>query len=76
MSLHSDASPRKSVTIRPGQVWQDDFEPARILAVAEGYAMMRRHGSNPFLLPLGALKAGAHGWRKLSDDPQPEAANG
>lgn len=57
----------KNISIRPGQVWQDYFEPARILAVAEGYAMMRRQESNPFILPLGALKAGAHGWSQLPD---------
>jgi hypothetical protein len=45
--------------------WEDRHGPARLMAVAEGYAMMRRPGSMPFCFPVkelvGSCSFGPHG---------------
>lgn len=36
---------------------QDEYGPIRLLAVAEGYAMVRRPRAVPFVMPLGQWEA-------------------
>jgi hypothetical protein len=38
-----------------GQTWHDIHGTARVMAVAEGYAMMRRNNCMPFAIPVKAL---------------------
>lgn len=45
-----------------GQKWQDQDGWARVMAVVEGYAMLRRRRGNPFLMPVTLLENGRFGW--------------
>lgn len=38
--------------LRVGQVVRDEHGPARVMAIAEGYAMLRRKGCLPFVAAL------------------------
>lgn len=62
MNTTPDPKPGAPAEVRPQQLWRDDFGHARVLAVAEGYAMMRRHRRNPFLVSVDVLLSGARGW--------------
>ena len=56
--------------VRPGQVWIDEERGhIHVLAVADGYAMLRRRRRNPFIVSLGQMQAGQYGWRLLHDAP-------
>lgn len=59
-------SPQAAQEVRVGQRWIDERGgPARVLAVAEGYAMLRRHRRNPFVADVASLLRGDYGWRQL-----------
>lgn len=51
---------------RVGQVWTDATgQEARVLAVVEGYVMLRCQRRNPFLKQVATLSSGRDGWRRL-----------
>lgn len=54
--------------VRAGQRWQDEFGHARVLAVAEGYAMLRRRRSNPFVASTEQMLRGDYGWRLIDQE--------
>lgn len=60
--VRPDDTPTVPADVRPRQLWRDREGHARVLAVAEGYAMMRRHRRNPFLVSTDVLLTGARGW--------------
>lgn len=64
------------VLIEAGQRWADQYGEARVLAVAEGYAMLRRPTSNPFIVPLGLMRSGRYGWHQVHVPTIAERANG
>lgn len=41
--------------VLPNQYWSDWVGSARVLAVAEGYAMLRRKGAVPFVVSVKEL---------------------
>lgn len=38
--------------VRKGQYWRDSNGTFRVMAVAENYAMVRRHGCMPFVIQV------------------------
>lgn len=64
----SDHHPTAARQVRAGQRWQDEFGHARVLAVAEGYAMLRRWRSNPFVASTDQMLRGDYGWRLLDQE--------
>lgn len=44
-----------SAHVEAGQVWRDAEGPAEVLAVACGYAMLKRRRRNPFIASVSAL---------------------
>lgn len=60
-----EVTPQAAREVRPGQRWIDDRGgPARVLAVAEGYVMLRRHRRNAFVASVEQMLRGDHGWRR------------
>lgn len=55
-------------TVAPGQRWCDEYGQVRVLAVAEGYAMLRRRRSNPFIASTAQMERGEYGWKLLCRD--------
>ena len=43
--------------VKPGQRRRDAHGIIRVMAVAEGYAMVRRPRASPFILPVTTLEA-------------------
>lgn len=56
----------KAATVEAGQLWRDEFGQARVMAVAEGYAMLRRRRSNPFIASTDQMLSGQYGWRRVT----------
>ena len=54
---------RKSARGGLSQYWTDEDGPIRLMALVEGYAVMRRPGAVPFLVPAKELSNGARGLR-------------
>lgn len=54
-------------TVKAGQIWRDEAGQVRVLAVAEGYAMLKRRRRNPFVASVSQLLRGDYGWTLLSD---------
>ena len=50
--------------IQPGYTWQDDISPIRVMAVADGYAMVRRPGCLPFVVALAGIATQVGGKRE------------
>jgi hypothetical protein len=53
--------------VEAGQLWRDQCGQVRVLAVAEGYAMLKRRRHNPFLAAVVQMQRGDYGWRKLAE---------
>lgn len=65
-----EAASTSTPCVAEGQVWEDDKGKARVLAVREGYVMLRRRGHiarqpNPFIQSVNVLLTGQHGWRQV-----------
>ena len=57
--------------VEAGQTWVDEERGViRVLAVAEGYAMLRRKRRNPFIASVDQMLAGEYGWRLLAQAPE------
>jgi hypothetical protein len=41
---------KTKIAIGVGQRWEDQYGAVRIMALVEGYIVMRRHGCAPFIL--------------------------
>lgn len=56
--------------IKAGQIWHDNVGNARVLAVAEGYVMLRRRRSNPFIQSAQRMREGKDGWQLSEEAPR------
>lgn len=62
---------RQNRGIEVGQRFQDhNGGRVRVIAVAEGFAMLRRPGSNPFIQSCRALAKGLRGWKPSVEEQQ------
>jgi len=52
--------------VLPGQIWHDEERgQVRVLAVAEGYAMLKRRRRNPFVASIDQMLRGDYGWKLI-----------
>jgi len=57
-----------TTTVRAGQTWTDcERGQVRVIAVADGYAMLRRRRRNPFLASTDQMLAGQYGWQLIAE---------
>ncbi|WP_298580484.1 hypothetical protein [uncultured Luteimonas sp.] len=60
--------------VRAGQVWSDcERGRVRVIAVADGYAMLKRRRRNPFLASVDQMQRGEYGWELVEDTPPSSA---
>ena len=63
-----------TTTVRAGQTWADcERGQIRVVAVADGYAMLKRRRRNPFLASTDQMLAGEYGWELVSEAPESAA---
>jgi len=53
--------------VLPGQRWRDEMGEVRVLAVGEGYAMLKRRRRNPFVASVAQMLRGEYGWQLCED---------
>ena len=57
--------------VQAGQRWRDEMGEVRVLAVAEGYAMLKRRRRNPFVASVQQMERGDYGWMPVaSNEPE------
>ncbi len=63
-----------TTAVRAGQTWTDcERGRVRVIAVADGYAMLKRRHRNPFLASIDQMQRGEYGWELVENTPPSSA---